>query len=245
MLKKVIISVLVLFLVGGVGFAVWGYTPAQPMPEALAALQSDAAVRVSTGSWIVFQPTGAQPDTGLIFYPGGRVDPRAYAPYLHDVAAQGYLVVLVPMPLNLAVFGAAKAGEVIGAYPQIENWAVGGHSLGGAMAANYVAQNPGKINGLLLLASYPAESDNLSDFTIQVISIYATEDGLATQPKIEASRVHLPADAIFIPILGGNHAQFGWYGAQNGDGEAMISRAEQSAQVVQATNGFLKDLGVK
>ena len=98
------------------------------MPEALAALQSDSQVKVTTDPWLVFQPTQSTPTTGLIIYPGGRVDPRAYAPQARAIAEKGYLVVIVPMPLNLAVFGSGRASSVIQAYPDIEKWVIGGHS---------------------------------------------------------------------------------------------------------------------
>jgi hypothetical protein len=243
--KKVIIAVLVLLVIAGAAFVIWGSNPSKPMPEALAALQSDPSVQVESAPWTVFRPLGKQPDTGLIFYPGGRVDYRAYAPYLHALAAQGYLVVLVPMPLSLAVFGSDRAGEVIKAFPEVKNWAVAGHSLGGAMAAHYVAQHPGEVKGLVLLAAYPAASDNLTGSSTKVISIHGSLDGLATPAKIEASRALLPSDTLFVTIEGGNHAQFGWYGLQGGDGTAEISREDQQAQLLQASIDFLPTLSDK
>jgi hypothetical protein len=243
--KKIIIAVLGLIILAAAGFTIWGYTPAAPMTEALSALQSDAAVQVTTASWTEFRPAGTQPDTALIFYPGGRVDSRAYSPYLHALAAQGYLVVLVPMPLNLAVFGSDKAGDVIKAYPAIKHWVIGGHSLGGAMAAHYAAQHSNQIQGLVLLAAYPAGSDSLKELPVKVISIHATQDGLATLAKIDASRALLPADTQFVPIEGGNHAQFGWYGLQSGDGSASISREDQQDQLLQATLSFIRGFSGK
>ncbi|MBE0697841.1 MAG: hypothetical protein IH586_13045, partial [Anaerolineaceae bacterium] len=122
LIKKVVIALLLLLILAGVGFTIWASNAAKPMPEALFALKSDSAVLVTSASWTEFQPVGKKPDTGLIFYPGGRVDYRAYAPYLHALAKEGYLVVLVPMPLNLAVFGSDKAGDVIKAFPEVKNW---------------------------------------------------------------------------------------------------------------------------
>src|SRR5512139_3782040 len=101
-----------LIIVVGAGFVVWGETPAQPMPEALAAVKSDTQVTVTADRWLVFTPATSQPTTGFIVYPGGRVDYRAYAPAAHQIAAQGYLVVIVRMPLNLSVFGVNSAQEV-------------------------------------------------------------------------------------------------------------------------------------
>jgi pimeloyl-ACP methyl ester carboxylesterase len=213
------------------------------MPEALSALRPDSQVRVEQGRWIVFQPIDGQPETGLIFYPGGRVDARAYAPAMRAVAAQGYLAVIVPMPLNLAVLAPDSAAEVMAAYPQVRHWAIGGHSLGGAMAARYAYSHPGAIDGLVLWASYPAASDDLSGAALRVVSIYGTRDGLATSDKIDASRPLLPPDTQWIAIEGGNHAQFGWYGPQQGDNEAAISRADQQAQAVEATLQLLEEIG--
>jgi dienelactone hydrolase len=224
------------------GFVIWGSIPARPMPEALTALQSDSMVTVETGKWLVFTPLESQPTTGFIFYPGGRVDYRAYAPAAHQIAARGILVVTVPMPLNLAVLDPSAATEVIAAYPQIQIWGIGGHSLGGSMAANFVHSHPDAVQGLILWASYPANSDDLSSSEIKVLSISGTLDGLSTPAKIEASRSLLPADTIFFPINGGDHAQFGWYGPQAGDNPAAISRGDQQHQAIQATLDFLAGL---
>jgi hypothetical protein len=224
------------------GFAIWAYTPLGPMPEALAALESDPQVQVETEPWFEFRPAGETPDTGLILYPGGRVDPRSYAPMARAIAAEGYLVVIVPMPLNLAVFGAGRAAETMAAFPEIERWAIGGHSLGGAMAANFARQNPQQVDGLVLWAAYPAGGDDLSGQELEAVSIFGTQDGVATPGDIAASRPLLPPDTRWVAIEGGNHAQFGWYGAQNGDNPATISRQEQQAEIVGATTGLLSDL---
>jgi pimeloyl-ACP methyl ester carboxylesterase len=212
------------------------------MPEALAALESDARVHVETAPWLVFRPANQDPSVGLVLYPGGRVDPRAYAPTARALAEEGHLVVIVPMPLNLAIFAPGRAAEVMAAFPGIESWALGGHSLGGAMAANYAHGNPEAVRGLLLWAAYPGASDDLSDYQLAASSIYGTRDGLATPDKIDASRPLLPPDTGWTAVEGGNHAQFGWYGPQPGDDEATISREKQQAQIVAATLGLLLQL---
>ena len=240
--KRVVLIIILILAVATAGFLVWAYTPQAAMPEALTALQSDSQVQVTNADWIVFEPAGTQPDTGLILYPGGRVDPRAYAPLARAIAQQGYLVVIVPMPLNLAVFGAGAAQEVIAAYPEIEKWAIGGHSLGGAMAANFAKSQGDEVDGLALWAAYPASSDNLSTSELQVVSIYGTLDGLATGEKIDASRPLLPVETTWAPITGGNHAQFGWYGEQDGDNPAEISPTDQQDQIVAATVALLESL---
>lgn len=217
------------------GFAVWALTGPGAMPEAQAAISPDSLVEVDADRWLVFYPAGVAPTTGLILYPGGRVDPVAYAPLARAIAAEGYLVVIVPMPLNLAFLAPNRALEVMEEFPEISSWAVGGHSLGGAMAANFADSHPEAVKGLALWASYPAQSDDLSDQDLIVTSIYGTKDGLASLDEIRASELLMPSDVRWVAIEGGNHGQFGWYGPQSGDNPAAISREAQQAQVVQAT----------
>jgi S-formylglutathione hydrolase FrmB len=191
------------------GFVIWAESTPDPMPRAMAALEAAArqdGVAVTTDDWLTFRPTGRRPTSALVLYPGGRVDPRAYAPAARAIAAQGNLVVIVPMPLNLAFLAPDRASEVMDAFPTVTNWAVGGHSLGGAMAARFAYGHPSVLKGLVLWAAYPAESDDLSTRDLAVVSIYGTRDGLATPDKIEASRPRLPSDTRWIAIEGGNHA---------------------------------------
>jgi hypothetical protein len=230
-----------IFLLTGIFFLTWANGAQGPAPEALMAMQSGEGVQVTSNQWLVFEPDNTAVNTGFIFYPGGRIEPRSYAPFARDIAAQGYLVVIVPMPLNLAVFGTAAALDVIDAYPQIEHWAVGGHSLGGVGAASFVRDTRG-IEGLVLWASYPQGNSDLSTRTdLVVASIYGTND-LTTLPNIEQAHLSLPASTIYTVIEGGNHAQFGWYGEQLGDGEAAISHEAQQQQTVAATVAVLRQI---
>jgi pimeloyl-ACP methyl ester carboxylesterase len=231
-----------MIVVGSIAFIVWALAVPTPMPEAMEAIKPDYEVLVTKDRWWTFQPILTTPATGFIIYPGGRVDPRAYAPQAHAIAAHGYLVVIVRMPLNLAVLDPEQATDVIQQYPEITNWAIGGHSLGGAMAALYADKHPDAIKGLVLWASYPSSSNDLSNSTIKVTSIYASQDGLATPKKIKASRPLLPANTTWVQIKGGNHAQFGWYGPQPGDHAASISRENQQDQVIQATLDLLRSI---
>ena len=242
-LKLALLALLIVLLLVAGGFTVWAYTPLGPLPEAVAALPSDAQVQVQTSPWLTFRPATGQPTTGFIIYPGGRVDARAYAPAARAIAEQGYLVVIVPMPFNLAVFAPGKAGEVIAAHPEIRHWAIGGHSLGGAMAANFVYSQAEAVQGLALWAAYPAGNNSLADRQVAVVSISGTQDGLSTSGKIDDSRALLPPSTRWVVIQGGNHAGFGWYGPQPGDGEAQISREEQQEQVIAATLDLLASLG--
>lgn len=216
-------------------------------PEALAALASDQVVKVARASeqdWYIFTPTKQTPTTGFILYPGGFVDPVAYAPIARELAAQGYLIVLNPMPLNLAVFGIESANDIIAAFPKITAWGIGGHSLGGAMAAEYVKGNADVIDGLALWAAYPAENSDLSDLSLEVVSIYGDADGVASVADVEGGAQRLPASAVFVPIPGGNHTQFGRYGEglQRGDNPAGISADTQQRIIVETTGHMLESI---
>jgi hypothetical protein len=237
---KILIVALTAVLAILSGFVIWAETPSPPMQQAYEALKSDANVSVSQGQWLVFEPKDDNYSTGFIFYPGGRVNYLAYAPYGHAIAAEGYLVVIVPMPLNLAVFGVNSANDVIAAYPNVTSWSLGGHSLGGSMAAQYIHDNLGKVEGLALWASYPPSGVDLSKFNITVVTIHGTNDGIVSSKQIDDSLKQLPPFTIRVEIDGGNHAQFGWYGAQSGDNQATISREQQQNLTVNATVQILE-----
>jgi pimeloyl-ACP methyl ester carboxylesterase len=220
------------------GFIIWANSVLGPAPEAFAALRSDAQVTVSLDQFVVFQPANKKTTTAFVFYPGGRVDYRSYAVPLHKIAAEGYLVILLPVRLNLALLDANAADRAISAFPTIRHWAVGGHSLGGVAAASYASKHA--MDGLVLWASYPA-NEALKNSKIKVISIYGTQD-ISSVDVFVNKRSLLPMDAEFVVIQGGNHAQFGDYGVQPGDHEATITRMDQQKQVVDATAQFLKEL---
>lgn len=242
-LKIISISLIALIVIGMAGFTFWASDAAQPEEIALESLSSAQEVQFSSlNQWLVFSPTESQATTGLVFYPGARVDPRAYAPAAQAIASGGVTVVIVPMPLNMAIFGINRAEDVLEAFPDIQTWAIGGHSLGGAMAAEFAQSHPDQISGLVLWAAYPGEGNDLSQSELAVVSISASEDGLATPDKINASRELLPESTRFVEIEGGNHAGFGRYGAQSGDGEATLSPTEQQIQIVNATLTFLNSL---
>ena len=225
------------------------------MPEAIAALSSDETVTSSDarlpGSFVnprydLFVPVGNNPAKGFIIYPGGLVDPRAYAPIARGIAAEGFLAVIVHMPFDLAFFGIKRARQLIPEFESITAWVVGGHSLGGVAACGYAEDFADKIEGVVLWASYPSETFRIEDKSLAVLSIYGTKDGLTTLDEIETSRQHLPAGTRFVAIEGGNHTQFGWYGGngalQKGDMKAAISHEEQHNQVIAATLAFLESL---
>ena len=231
------VSTVVLF-VFVIGFVLWASDAAPANEVALQAINSDSQVFVSPeNGWVIFFPAeNPRPETGFIFYPGGKVDYRAYAPILKMIAAKGYFVAVVPVPLNLAFFDVNAAARVEAAYPEIKNWFVGGHSLGGVAASSYAASHK-EIRGVVFWASYPAD-DSLKTGNIPAVSIYGTNDGLATGETLDESKALLLPDTKFIAIEGGNHAQFGSYGPQDGDNEASISPEDQWTQAAAATVEF-------
>ncbi|MBV6396849.1 MAG: hypothetical protein HFACDABA_02451 [Anaerolineales bacterium] len=240
-LKRAIPGFVFVIVVSALSFILWANDAAQPTEAALQSLNSDVQVTVTQrADSIIFEPAARQASTGFVFYPGGRVDVRAYAPALRRIAAQGYWVVALNVKLNLALFDVEAADRVIAEYPQIEYWAVGGHSFGGVAAFSFAAKHPGRVNGLILWASYPA-NDLLKQSSLRVLSIYGTLDMTGADTFAEKNAL-LPPGAQIVVIEGGNHAQFGDYGPQPGDPAATISHADQQEQVVQAVVQFLASL---
>jgi len=241
--KKIIklsaISIAALLVVLGAGMVIWSMTGTYPAGEiAQEALASTEDVTVSQERWIVFEPDNAM-EQGLIFYPGGLVEASAYAPVLQGIAQEGVLVVITPMPLNLAIFNAGAANAVIDAYPQISTWVIAGHSLGGAAAAIYAENNPEDVSGIALWDSYPPGSSDLSDNDIEALSIYGTTNDVPNTDNFDQNRRLLPADTVYAAIEGASHAQFGDYGPQSGDVTPSISMQVQHEQVVEIMLAFL------
>ena len=238
--KYIIIPLVILVLVIGAAlfYLTTGIMPA--MPEAVAAAKSDDRQAVIIDGNITFNPKGKSVDTGIIIYPGAKVDPLAYAPTAKALAERGIKAVIVKMPFHMAILGGNKASAVIAEDSNIKKWYIAGHSLGGVMAAKYAKDNQDKITGLILWASYPMASSDLSDSELPVLSIYGTNDGLVLPGKISDTQQLLPTDVTWYSINGGNHGQFGWYGLQKGDQQAGISREEQLQEIVTATIDFIK-----
>jgi dienelactone hydrolase len=235
-LRSALLLIWALILAGLIVFLAWALTPLGPAPEALVALSPNDLVSVQDrGDFIAFTPTAGTPITGFILYPGGHVDYRSYAPIAQRIAARGYLVAVVEMPLSLAVFGVDRADGVIAAYPGIRYWVIGGHSLGGSMAASYAKAHALKIEGVAFWASYPPSGDNLSSTELKGLSTYGSNDGILDMTSYNATLPLLPPGTIRQVIEGGNHAQFGDYGPQEGDGTATISTADQQRQAADLT----------
>ena len=194
-------------------------------PEAIAAFapaQEITEAALDDGT-LVFAPERAE--TGLIFYPGGKVEHTAYIPLMRACASEGILCILVKMPFRLAVLDVNAAEGIQEQYPEIEHWYMAGQSLGGSMAASYLERHPEDFAGLILLGSY--STANLSETNLEVLSVYGSEDQVLNRDKYAENRANLPDNTTEIIIEGGCHAYFGMYGHQSGDGVPAVTNKEQ------------------
>ena len=207
--------------------------------EAIAAFApSDTITKeVLDDNTIIYAPENAT--TGFIFYPGGKVEYTAYEPLMRECADRGVLCALVEMPFNLAVLDVNAADGIQKMYPEIENWYIGGHSLGGSMAASYLSKHTESFDGLVLLGSY--STADLSDTELDVLSIYGSEDKVLNRVKYDENKSNLPDDFTEVVIDGGCHAYFGMYGAQDGDGTPTITNKEQITLTVDEILRFTND----
>lgn len=204
--------------------------------KAKAALVSDEAVQVKdSDAYIAFEP--ASYDTGIILYPGAKVESEAYAPLCRKYAENGVLAVVVKMPLHFALFNQNAADSVLDDY-KCEHWYMAGHSLGGVCAGNYIAEHVKQFDGLIMLASYTTK--DLSETSLKYISLYGSDDKVLNLESYDKNVKNVPEEtSCEFVIHGGNHAQFGSYGEQKGDGTAVITAADQQEQTVQETMKIL------
>ena len=227
--------ILMLSLVGimvialGCGIYVLNYYHASEEVLTFLADTEDNVGITETGEGLFLDGPGTE--TALIFYPGGKVEYTAYVPLLARLVEGGIDCFLVKMPANLAVFGANKASAVM-AQHEYDHWYIGGHSLGGAMAASFAGKND--LDGLILLAAYPAEA-----VEERSIEIWGSEDGVLNADKLQAGDAFFAQEPEKVVIRGGNHAQFGNYGEQKGDGAAQIARERQQAEAAEAMLAFM------
>lgn len=219
------IIILVVLVIGGM----WAYlsmNTLEPLEKAQAAMQSTEQVEViDQKNWIEFQPKQPQ-GVSVIFYQGAFVEEASYAPLAQLLAEGGHPVYVMKMPANLSVAGGNSASKVIEAYPD-ETFVIGGHSLGGAMAARFAADHADELAGMFLLGAYADEKGDVSDTSLSVISIIGEKDDVVNRENVKVGRDYLPQDTIYYNLPGGNHAQYGDYGLQKGDGTADITMEEQ------------------
>ncbi len=232
-------------VVGGVALvgALVYLKPLSAKPIAIDALENGDGVTVDVSSGqIRLTPTGDASKVGLAFYPGAKVDPQAYAHVLRPLAEAGFTVVIFKQPYNLAILDVNAANAVIGdADDDIDQWVIGGHSLGGAMASSYAETDRDELAGLLLYAAWPV-NDMSERADLAVMSVSGTNDGLATPAEIDERKPDLPASTQYVPIDGAIHSFFGDYGLQRGDGTPTITRTDAQRQIADASLEFLDTL---
>lgn len=227
---------------GWVAATAW-LRPFVAVEPALTAMRSDEAVTVTeSATRIVLAPVGTADGTGVFFQPGARVDARAYAAVLRPLAEAGHPVVITKQPFGIGFLDVGAFDGVRAERPEVTAWVLGGHSLGGVVAAQEADEadedTTAPAVGLLLYGSFPA-GDVSTSLTAAVASISGSLDGLSTPADIEASRADLPADTQFTVVEGGVHAFFGDYGPQPGDGTPTISHDEAREQISRTSVEFV------
>ena len=234
--KRILVAIAVVVVVV-VGVGAWDVNDYYRADGDALAAAADAngsadgvAVRALASGDLAFVPD--QPIAGLVFYPGGKVQAEAYAPLMQQLAERGILCVLLKLPFNLAVLDMDAADGVVAQFPEVDSWMIAGHSLGGVAASDYASRHADEFDGVVLLAAYPTA--DLSSFDGAVVSFVGSNDGVMNRDKYADAQAKLPASAHENVIEGGNHAYFGNYGEQDGDGRASISREQQQADVVEA-----------
>lgn len=223
---------LVLMIVAALGYLSISYHPDE---TALAAMNGSDSVTVRTveGGYLFDGPCAEQ---ALIFYPGAKVECRAYAPLMLQLAEAGIDCFLADMPFNLALFGSRKADVFMRSF-DYDSWIMAGHSMGGLMACVYAAKHEQAIDGIVLLAAYPPGE---LPGKVRALSVYGSEDRCMDRDMYRKNTASLKDGLTEYVIEGGNHAQFGDYGKQSGDGDAVITPAEQQARTVEIIMDFLR-----
>jgi len=242
---KVVSLLVVGALIGfGIGWA-WPILNREPLmvgQDAVVVSADEAEVSVvnASGKVLVIEPADVDARVALILYPGGLVRPQAYEWLGHALATRGVRTLIPEMPLDLAVLGKDRATQVADDLAVV----IGGHSLGGAMAASYAAENPEALVGLVLLAAYPPDGDDLSSTTLPVLSLYGEHDEVADLDTVLGAADSLPSSARFVEVTGSVHSFFGRYGPQSGDGVPTVSRADAEAAIADAVGDFLDGIGI-
>ena len=206
--------------------------------RALELLADNETVEVVQKKTIEFRPRNQPATCGVVFYQGGRCDPRAYAPLLRPLAAAGCHVFVPQMALRMAVTGANKAAAVIASHPGITRWYIGGHSMGGVMAAAFASRHQSELQGLFMLGSYTAAGYAMPDTKLEVLQLHGSNDDLVNKKEMAAQPERLPAHTRYVTIDGGDHLQFGSF--SNAEVTATIPRDEQQQQCVSALLAFLQ-----
>lgn len=227
---------LILGGLGGWGASTLARPPLVPGQDAV------YAGRPAGGVWedgVLRVPAHGRAHTLLVLYPGGLVRPQAYEWLGAALAPQGVETVIAGFPLDLAVLSPGRAGDIVARYGAGRRVVLAGHSLGGAMAARHALRHPEGLDGLILMAAYPARSDDLSGLNLPTLSLMAERDRVAIAADVRGGLARLPQGTRLEVIGGAVHSFFGRYGPQRGDGIPAVSRAEAEEEIVAALRGFL------
>lgn len=205
----------------------------RPLPAESEALATVDGIAITETATEISLGADAPHERGFAFQPGAKVAPHAYIPILAKVAkACDCELVIVKQPLQIGFLAPNAVDAVRKEHPEVTRWALGGHSLGGVVAARAADEDP-SIDALVLWASYPAEP--LARTDLNVASIWGSADGLATSEKRAAAASRLPSSAAVTIVEGGVHSFFGDYGMQPGDGTPSVSREDAQARIIEAT----------
>ncbi len=247
---KILNRVLLNFLYVSLGVLmglIWGVKPREtvlgidPVPANQTNLIPGVEVTLEPQNFILAKPVSPN-GTVFVYYPGGRVPAQSYEFMARALAANGVTVAIPVMPLELAVISPNRASEVRTALEagnvKIAKFIVGGHSLGGAMAAKYAFSNP--VDGLVLMGAYSV--DDLTGKSFKVLDLAAEHDGLATPENIKAGLDKLPSGSKVDIISGGVHAFFGRYGPQSGDGNPTVARDVFETKVLEKLTTYFASL---
>ena len=229
--------VVIALIIGGCAVYVLDYYPADLTATEAFCSGMSVTKTVLSDEAIVYGASESQ--AGFIFYPGGKVEYKAYEPLMMELASRSILCILLEMPFNLAVLDVNAADGLRDLYPKVKSWYIGGHSLGGSMAASYAAKHSEDFAGVILLASYL--TTDVSATTLDALSIYGSEDNVMNREKYEKYKTNLPEDMTEIVIDGGCHAYFGMYGEQEGDGAPSLSAEEQ----IRVSADYISDFVLK
>jgi len=240
-MKKILKWIGIVLVLLFAGFYIWAEALVPVMPEAKATMVSTPQYEFSDNGYLYYKPIDNDTGIGIILYPGARVEAESYGVLGAELAEMGYHVFIPSFFADIAFFGIGKAETIMTDQSWCQSWYIGGHSLGGVAASNYLAGHLDAFQGLILLASYPAGGDDLSDSGIKCLSLYGEYDGLASVEEVEAHKIWLPEDTTYHMIKGGIHAYFGYYGDQAGDGIATITREEQQEEIVGAIDEWIKE----
>ena len=229
--KRILVILGIVFVLAGV-FAVYLSVYSRADETALAALKSAGQVEITATDYGWFFD-GPSEDTALIFYPGAKVEAAAYAPLLRLLAGSGVDVCLAEVPARMAFLAVNKADRIMAEY-EYANWFTGGHSLGGWAAEKYAAGHGGALRGVVLFAARPRSGINLPELVI------CGSEASIVKPaeKIIAAGT---GDNVTVEIIeGGNHAQFGSYGPQSGDGTPSVPAEAQREEAVRLVLDWMR-----